>query len=118
MACDFDPKREALADIQSVRQSLLQALDQKLCRLPYELRLQIVGYLIPCFTATAVAGPCTREPRKIQVDISLNVWAQLVKVHGNIYICGLSNTNENQLPQAHTVTWYLFYIAYGCRLHS
>ncbi|KAM3426020.1 hypothetical protein NHJ13734_009725 [Beauveria thailandica] len=61
-------------------------------RLPQELGCYITDYLVPYYHAAATAALRVGSRRVMHIDLSRNVWARFVKVHGTIYISTLSNT--------------------------
>lgn len=92
---DFSPVREVLADAQAALHMVRQTLDKKLERLPRELRWQIADQVMPYYLTAAAYELRIEEPHDVQVDLALDIWASLVKVHGTTYISGLSNARED-----------------------
>ncbi|KAM3447863.1 hypothetical protein MY3296_008318 [Beauveria thailandica] len=90
--CDWTPTQDALADTRHGRLDMRKRLAEPPYRLPQELGCYITDYLVRYYHAAATAALRVGSRRVMHIDLSRNVWARFVKVHGNIYISTLSNT--------------------------
>lgn len=96
---DWKPTHDALADTQHSRCIIQKILAKPPYRLPPELGYHVAEYLMPYYHAATIAGLKVDSRRVIHIDLSKNVWAHFVKVHGIFYVSSLSNSVETDAPQ-------------------
>lgn len=90
--CDWTPTQDALADTRHGRLNMRKRLAELLYRLPQELGCYVADYLVPYYHTAATATLKVDSQSVMHIDLSKNVWARFVKVHGTIYVSALSNT--------------------------
>ncbi|KAM3500467.1 hypothetical protein MY11210_009515, partial [Beauveria gryllotalpidicola] len=90
--CDWTPTQDALADTRHGRLNMRKRLAKPPYCLPQELGYYIADYLTPYYHAAATATLKVDSRSVMHIDLSRNVWARFVKVHGTIYVSALSNT--------------------------
>ncbi|KAM3496927.1 hypothetical protein MY10362_009704 [Beauveria mimosiformis] len=90
--CDWTPTQDALADTRYGRLHMRMKLAEPPYRLPQELGCYIADHLLPYYHAAATTLQEVDSRSIMHIDLSRNVWARFVKVHGTIYVSALSNT--------------------------